>query len=174
MKTDMFDEGRIVDSIVPFGQWDVRVTRHDGRVEEHTINNIVTRAGLNRLANRAVQATGTTPFYIIGIGTATATHSLDSGQAQAGEVSRKTSTLSGANAQSREWIAMAATWAGSADSITSVALDSVFISDYPNSSSSTGILLNLANGLGVTLGNSDFLSLTARVRVGSHNLSHST
>ena len=33
---------------------------------------------------------------------------------------------------------------------------------------------NAANGLGVTLGGSDLLDLTVRIRVGSHNLSHST
>ncbi len=165
---------QIPDTAKLIGEFHVKITRYNGTVEEKVVNNIVTRYGLNRLAARGVTATGNTPFYIIGVGTATATHSLDSGQGQVGEVSRKSSTVSGASAQSREWIFMVATWAGAADSITSVALDSVFISDYPNSHASTGGFLNVANGLGVTLANSDFLALTGRVRVGSHDLSHST
>lgn len=165
---------KILDSILPVGEFEAVITRADGRVERRKIRNIVTVAGLNRLANRAVQATGTTPFYIMGIGTATATHSLGSVQAGVGEVSRKASIVSGASAQSREWVFMTATWGGAADSITSVALDTVFISDHPNSHASTGILLNAAQGLAVVLANSDFLALTGRVRVGSHDLSHST
>lgn len=167
-------ESRVLDSIGMIGGWDVRVTRHDGRVEERYVPNIVLRVGLNRLANRAVQATGTTPFYIIGVGTATAAHSLDSVQAGFGEVSRKTSNVTGAAAQSREWIFLTQTWAGFVDSITSVALDTVFTADFPTSHATNGVYLNAANGLGVTLANSDFLQLTARIRVGSHDLAHST
>lgn len=156
------------------GRYHVKVTRADGSIEEKYVDNIVLRTGLNRLANRGVQASGTSVFYIVGVGTATATHSLDSAQGGFGEVSRKTSNVTGSSAQSREWIFLTQTWAGFADSITSVALDTVFTSDYPNSHASTGAYLNAANGLGVTLGNSDFLALTAQIRVGSHNLSHST
>ena len=56
----------------------------------------------------------------------------------------------------------------------SVDLETVFMSDYPNSSSSTGILAAAANGLGVTLAGSDLLDLTYRIRVGSHNVGQST
>ena len=37
-----------------------------------------------------------------------------------------------------------------------------------------GVTGNAVNGMGVTLGGSDLLDLTVRIRVGSHNLSHST
>jgi hypothetical protein len=165
---------QIEDTARVVGEFHVKVTRFDGTIEEKVVKNIVTRYGLNRLANRAVLATTTSPFFILGVGTQTAAHSLDSAQGGVGEVSRKTSSVTGASAQSREWIFMTGTWAGFADSITSVALDSVFISDFPNSHASSGGFLNVANGLGVTLANSDFLALTGRVRVGSHDLSHST
>ena len=49
----------------PEGGW------HDPEVRPW-IRNQLTSAGLNRIANRAVQATGTTPAYIIGVGTITA------------------------------------------------------------------------------------------------------
>lgn len=165
---------RLLDQVSPVGKFQAIVTRADGSVETHEVRNIVLSQGLNRLANRAVQATGTTPFFVIGVGTSTAAHSLGSDQPNWGEVSRKTSIVTGANAQSREWIFLSATWGGAADSVTSVALDTVFTSDFVNSHATNGDYLNAANGLGVTLANSDFLLLTARIRVGSHDLSHTT
>jgi hypothetical protein len=167
-------ESRVLESIVPFGGFQVRVTRANGSVEERFVRNIVLSEGLNRIANRAVLGTTTSPFYIIGVGSAIATHTLASDQPNWGEVSRKTSNVTGTNAQSREWIFMTQTWAGFADSITSVALDTAFVSDTPNSHATTGVYLCAAAGLGVTLANSDFLSLTYRVRVGSHDVAHST
>lgn len=136
------------------------------------IRNQLTSAGLNRIANRAVAATGTTPAYILGVGTITATASLDS--TNFGEVAngRKASTVSGNSAQSREWFFMNATWAGNADSLTGIALDSAAI--LCHASSGQGAVFNIVNGLGVTLQASDFLNLTARIRVGSHDLAHST
>lgn len=167
-------EHRMLESILPFGGYEVKVTRSDGSVEKYFRKNIVLKEGLNRIANRAVQATGTSPFYVIGIGTAVAAHTLASDQPNWGEVSRKTSSVTGASAQSREWIFVSATWAGAADAITSVALDTAFCADFPNSHATTGAYLGAANGLGVTLGNSDFLALTYRVRVGSHDIDHTT
>jgi hypothetical protein len=135
---------------------------------------VVWKEGLNRLANRVVQATGTSPFYVIGVGTQTAAHSLSSDQPGFGEVSRKSSINTGAACQSREWAFMTQTWAGATDGITSVALDTAFISDAPSSHATTGAYFAAANGLGVTLGNSDYLALTYRVRVGSHDIDHTT
>ncbi|MEY4942830.1 MAG: hypothetical protein RL254_1011 [Planctomycetota bacterium] len=136
------------------------------------IRNQLTASGLNRIANRAVQATGTTPFYILGVGTLTAAASLDS--VNFGEVAngRKASISTGATAQSREWLFMTATWAGNADSVTSLALDSGAI--LCHASSGVGVVANIVNGMGVTLAASDYLFLTARIRVGSHDLSHTT
>jgi hypothetical protein len=168
------ERARIADQILPLGGFQVRVTRASGEVEERFVRNIVLAQGLNRLANRAVQGTGTTPFFVIGIGTATAAHTLGSDQPNWGEVSRKTSNVTGASAQSREWAFMTQTWAGAADNITSVQLATAFIADLTTSHATNGDYLAAANGLGVTLGNSDFLALTYRVRVGSHDLAHST
>jgi len=154
-------------TITIVGEFEAKIFRADGSVEEKKIHNIVTRYGLNRLANRAVNATGTTPAYVLGVGTVTAAASLDS--TNFGEVSRKAAATA---TQSREFFALVATWAGNSDSVTGVALDSVSILDH--ASSGQGIVFNIANGLGVTLQASDFLNLTGRIRVGSHNLAHST
>jgi hypothetical protein len=180
MKTNTFKPEMVGDSIMPpLGEINVKVWRANGRggwglKNEKVLKNVVTRAGLNRIANRAVQATGTSPFYVLGVGTQNAVHSLDSGQGGIGETLRKSSNFSGATAQSREWIFLQATIGGSSDSMTGVQLESVFMTDYPNSSNATGIIAAVTNGLGVNLANSDLLDLTYRVRVGSHNVSHST
>jgi hypothetical protein len=163
----------IGDNIGVRGEWEVKVIRADGSVERKTRQNVVTRAGLNRIAHRAVAA-DTSPFFYIAVGTQTATHSLNSAQGTLGEVTRKISAVGSVQAQSREWIFLQCTLGGAADSVTSVALDSAGISDHPNSHASTGILGNLVNGLGVTLANSDLLDLTVRIRVGSHDISHTT
>lgn len=185
MKTSISDRiryaGQVVRGIIDpadlislRGEIDVKVVRADGTIERKTLRNIVTSAGLNRIAARAVTGTGNTPFYNIAVGTQTAAHSLGSVQAGLGEVKRKPFVAPGASAQSREWIFGVATFAGAADTITSLVLESCGISDHVNSSTSVGILANLTNGLGVTLADSDFLNLTMRIRVGSHDVSHTT
>jgi hypothetical protein len=112
--------------------------------------------------------------YIIGVGTQTAVHSLDSAQAGVGEMLRKVSNFVNGAAQSREWIFLQCTIGGASDAMTGIVLDSVFMSDFPTSSNASGIIAGVTNGLGVTLAGSDLLDLTYRFRVGSHNLSHST
>lgn len=159
-----------------FGEWDVLVVRADGSTEQKTIRNTVTAYGLNRMANRAVQATGTTPFYCIAVGTATAAPADTDGPTSLGEVvgGRKQSTNAGASAQSREWVFLTNTFGGAADGLTGLVLQSAAITDLPTSSAITGGIGNRVNGLGVTLAASDFLSLTVRIRVGSHNQAHTT
>jgi hypothetical protein len=155
------------------GEWDALVTRADGSVEERSRGNIVTRAGLNRFANRMVAATATTPINFLGIGSYTTGSnpaSLDS--TNFGELSRKVTIAGSSAAQSREWVFLSATWAGAADSVTSKTIDSAALLDHANSGS--GIVVNIVQGLGVTLADSDFLALTCRIRVGSHDLAHST
>lgn len=160
----------VLDDHVPIvGQFDAVITRADGSVEHRVVKNIVTRYGLNRLAHRAVNAATSTPAYVIGVGTVTAAASLDSTVLLFGEVSRKSAVSA---TQSQDWFALVATWAGNTDSLTGVALDSVAILDH--ASSGQGIAFNIANGLGVTLQASDFLNLTGRIRVGSHDLGQST
>lgn len=163
----------MIDSVSIQGEWDVKVVRADGQIERKTLRNVVTRAGLNRIAHRAV-AHDTSPFFYIAVGTQTATHSLNSAQGTLGEVIRKVSAVGSTQAQSREWIFLQCTLGGAADSVTSLALDSAGISDHPNSHASTGILGNMVNGIAVTLANSDLLDLTVRIRCGSHDISHTT
>ncbi len=155
------------------GEFHVKVVRHDGTIEKRVVKNIVTRMGLNHLANRAF--TNSTPFYVLGVGTVTAAHSLDSTQAGIGEVIRKAAA---ASVQSREWFSLQCTIGGAADSVTSVVLDTAamftFPTSYAISATSGGVMGNAANGLAVTLGGSDLLDLTVRIRIGSHDLSHST
>jgi hypothetical protein len=163
----------MIDNVSVQGEWDVKVVRADGSIERKTLKNIVTRPGLNRIAHRAV-AHDTSPFFYIAIGTVTAAASLDSTQAGLGEVKRKVSAVGSTQAQSSEWIFLQCTFGGAADSVASLVLDSAGISDGVNSSASVGILGNQVNGIGVTLANSDLLDLTVRIRVGSHNGTHTT
>lgn len=184
MKKSIFDRlkmaGQVVagtlrpDEMVAIkGYWDVKVIRADGSIEERTVENVVTAAGMNRIANRAVNMTVNSWFNYLVIGTATSAPADTDTQAQIGEVTngRKVAAV---NIQSREWISLTSTWAGNADGLTGIALDSAGISDYVNSSASTGLLANRVNGMAVTLAASDFLNLTVRIRVGSHNQAHST
>jgi hypothetical protein len=172
MKTDT---SRVLDTLKPeaipvYGEYIITVFRADGRTERKTLRNVVTRAGLNRIANLATTNASSAFQYIL-VGTQTATHSLDSAQGGFGEVSRK---IGATVTNSREWAFIQNTWGGSADSLTGVALDSVGISDFASSSTASGILGSAVNGMGVTLQNSDLLDVTYRARIGSHNLSHST
>lgn len=116
------------------GYWDAVVTRADGTVERATHENIVTRAGLNRLANRAVVAAATTPLNFVGIGSYTTggnPASLDS--TNFGEMSRKVTTAGSSSAQSREWVFLSATWAGFADGLTGKLIDAAALLDHVNS-----------------------------------------
>jgi len=148
------------------GEFDVKVVRADGTIEVKKLQNIVSRRGLNRLANRAITGTGSVAF-VLGIGTVTQDCSLDS--TAFGEVTRKSAATV---VQSSEWFALTGTWAGNADGLTGVVLMTVCILDH--ASSGQGTAWNLANSLNVTLAASDFLNLTGRIRVGSHNLGHTT
>lgn len=154
------------------GYWDVKVIRADGTVEERTLKNTVTVTGLNRMAACSVNSAAGV-FNAIVVGTATAAPALTDSQSSFGEVIRKSWITLGASAQSREWIFGVCTIGGAADSVTSVALASAGIT-IGTSSLATSFIANRVNGLGVTLGNSDFLNLTCRIRVGSHDVAHST
>ena len=163
----------MIDSVMPHGEWTIKVVRANGSIEQKVLKNVVTRVGMNRIAHRAV-AHDTSPFFYLAIGTQTAAHSIDSGQGGLGEVKRKVSAVGSTQAQSSEWIFLQCTLGGAADTVTSLVLDSAGISDGVNSSSAVGILGNMVNGIGVTLANSDLLDLTVRLRIGSHNLAHTT
>lgn len=154
------------------GYWDVEVVRFDGTIEKKTLRNTVTVTGLNRIAHCAVDSAGGVPNAIL-VGTATAAPALTDSQSSFGEVIRKSSSVLGASAQSREWMFLTCTIGGSVDGVTSVTMDSAGIT-AGTSSLATSVIWNRVNGLAVTLGNSDFLALTARIRVGSHNTAHTT
>lgn len=152
------------------GQFIAKVVRADGTEEIKCVKNIVTYQGLNRIAFRNASYNNTIAAYLA-IGTQTAAHSLGTTQATIGEISRKIAiTIT----QSHEFFTAVATWGGSADGIAGVAFDTGCLVDYPNSAAGSGIIYNAANGLGVTLQNSDFLNLTVSVRCGSHNVAQST
>lgn len=169
MNRDTHDDIGVADCIgFPQGEFLATVYRADGSIERKVIRNTVTYYGLNRIAGRSISDTGSGAGFIA-IGTVTYAGSLSSDVTSLGEVGRKIAAVA---VQSREWFAITATWAGNADSLTGVALDAVALCDHVNSG--VGIIFNLANGLSVTLQASDFLNLTGRIRVGSHDIGHST
>ena len=140
----------------------VRVTRADGSVEEKIIVNQVLAEGLNKLAARGI-ANVASPFGFIGIGTVSAVASLDSTVTDFGEVDRKAAaTLT----TSLETMIGVATWAGFADTLTSVDLRSAGFINHANSG--LGEMLNIVNSVATVLAASDFLLLQVEVRVGSH------
>jgi hypothetical protein len=140
----------------------VTVTRHDGSTEVHESENIGIAAGIDKLAGRAVANTNS-PFAFLAIGTVTAQASL--GSTNLGEVDRKSAATS---TSSKETIILISTWAGDADSITSVAFGTGGIVNHANSGS--GEFLNMVNSLDTVLADSDFLKVQVEVQVGSHNL----
>lgn len=152
------------DSVQVVGKWKRTITRADGTVEELFLKNIVTSAGLDALASRAVLDT-TSAFNHLAVGTQTAAASLGSVQGGFGEVDRKVPTT---KTSSNEVAYMVNTWGGSADSVTSLVLESAAIFNHVNSGS--GIMLNQVSGVSATLADSDFLKLEVQVQIGSHNL----
>lgn len=146
------------------GVWNFKITRADGSVEEHEARNTLTAAGLNHLAQLAISNTDSA-FAYIAIGTQTAASSLGSVQADMGEVDRK---IGATITSSKEYMVLISTWAGNADTLTSVDLRTACICNH--ASSGQGVHLNFVNSVATILADSDFLNVTARVRIGSHNL----
>lgn len=130
--------------------------------EFHEVNNQVLAAGLNELATK-MTVTSRPAYGWIAVGTLTAAHSL--GSVWAGEAGRK----AGATLTTSKMTAiLVATWGGSADSVTSIALETAAIVNHANSGS--GIPMNVLTGVAATLANSDLLSLQMNFQIGSHNL----
>lgn len=142
------------------GEWDVKIVRWNGAVEQHTLPNIVTTSGLNEIAKLAAGDAASAANYLV-VGTVTATASL--GSVNLGEVARKAGYLA---ASSNEFIIVAATYGGAADNVTSLVLETAGVGNH--ASSGQGVLWNLVTGVSATLANSDILDLTCRIRVGSH------
>jgi len=150
-----------------FGEVHAVIFRADGSIEDKGWRrNIVTKLGLNRIARRAVDQTSMAQY--LAVGTLTAAASLNAAVTSFGEVSRKISLVGSTAATSREWFFMVATWGGASDVLTGVVLDSAIITDH--AASGFGSPWNIVNGLAVTLQASDVLNLTARIRVGSHDI----
>ncbi|MCK5609659.1 hypothetical protein KAR91_47740 [Candidatus Pacearchaeota archaeon] len=156
--------GGMRDSISVMGRWKFEITRADGTIEKHECSNIVTKDGLNHIANLMVTA-ASSPFAYIAIGTATAAGSLGSVQGGLGEVSRK---IGATITNSNEVAILVSTWAGDADGLTGIALGTAGIINHANSGS--GIFGNHVNSVDATLNASDFLKVQMEIQIGSHNL----
>ena len=157
----------IGDSMVPVeGYWDVEVVRADGSIEKKTLKNIVTANGLNLIADRLINDTDSKAVWIA-VGSWLTSPTLST--SAFGEVvgGRKTGAIS---TSSREWAYNQATWGGAADGVTSDDLQQAAICNHQTSGS--GIVVNIVEGLSTVLADSDFLNLTCRIRVGSHNLAN--
>lgn len=161
-----FREG-MVNNVAVKGKWKFTITRADGSIEEHENENIVTKDGLNAIAELMLgDATGAnSAFKYIIIGTVTAAGSLGSVQSGIGEVSRK---IGATVASSNEVAILVATWAGNADGLTGVALGSAGITNHANSGS--GVFGNHVNSVAATLAASDFLKVQMEIQIGSHAL----
>ncbi len=147
-----------------YGYWDIEIHRYDGSIEKRTMKNIVTANGLNLIADRLVlDANSRAAWIAIGSWSTSPTLSTSAfgevvGGRKAGAVIQ----------QSREWASIQATWGGAADGVTSDDLQQAALCNHQTSGS--GIVINIVEGLSTVLADSDFLNLTARIRVGSHNL----
>lgn len=159
--------GGLGDNLVIKGKWKFTITRADGSIEEHEEENIVTKDGLNAIANLMIgDATGANSgFKYIAIGTTTAAGSLGSVQGGLGEVARK---IGATITSSNEVAILVATWAGDADSLTGVALASAGIINH--ASSGSGVFGNHVNSVDATLAASDFLKVQMEIQIGSHAL----
>lgn len=160
---EIFD--KFVSHIQVHGEWNVDIYRADPAggwrlPERRTLHNIVLSGGLDEMAALVAGDAASATQYLA-VGTVTAAASLDS--TNFGEVARKSGHTVGS---SNEFIICAATYGGAADVITSVALETAAIGNH--ASSGQGVLFNAVTGVSATLANSDLLSLTCRIRIGSH------
>jgi len=157
----------MADSVPVRGNWKFTITRADGSIEVNTSSNIVTKDGLNAIAELMLgDATGAnSAFRYIAVGTVTNAGSLGSVQSGLGEVGRK---IGATIASSNEVAILVATWAGDTDGLTGVALSSAGIVNHADSGS--GVLGNHVNSLAATLNASDFLNVQMEIQIGSHNL----
>ena len=159
--------GNMGDGISIKGKWKFTITRADGSIEENEQENIVTKDGLNAIAELMIgDATGAnSAFKYIAIGTVTAAGSLGSVQAGLGEVDRK---IGATVASSNEVAILVATWAGQVDGLTGVALATAVIVNHADSG--IGVFGNHVNSVNATLNDSDFLKVQMEIQIGSHAL----
>ncbi len=160
-------DGGMQEHLPVHGRWRFTIIRADGTIEERVKDNIVTKDGLNAIAELMLgDATGTNSAmkYII-IGTATAAGSLGSVQAGIGEVDRK---IGSTIASSNEVAILVATWAGAADGLTSIPLGTAGMGNHVGSGQ--GVFGSHVNSVDATLNDSDFLRVQMEVQIGSHAL----
>lgn len=141
-------------------KWTARIFRVDGKVKEKVFDNMVVDAGMDFLAGFLSSSPGSAMNHIA-VGTGTGASSLGA-VALAGEVARNVmgSKLSSKNV----WITTC-TFAGNADSITSVALTEAAVF---NASSGFDCFQRIQGTL-ATLGDSDHLHLTIETTLGSRS-----
>jgi len=149
------------------GTWRFTITRADGSIEENVQDNIVTKDGLNAIAELMLgdaTAANSGMRYIV-IGTVTAQGSLGSVQGGIGEVSRKIgSTITSSN----EVAILVATWAGAADGLSTIPLGTAGITNHADSGQ--GVFGSHVNSVAATLNDSDFLRIQMEIQIGSHAL----
>lgn len=141
-------------------KWTARIFRVDGRIEEKIFDNMVVDAGMDFLAASLSSSPGSAMNHIA-VGTGTGASSLGT-VALAGEAKRNVmgSKLSSNNV----WITTC-TFAGNADSVTSVALTEAAVF---NATSGYNCFQRIQGTL-ATLGDSDYLHLTIETTIGSRS-----
>jgi len=152
------------DNVPLVGKWTFEITRANGDIEKHTIENTMIATGLDLTASM-LTSNAQSAFLYLAIGTVTDESSLGSAKYAMGEVSRK---IAATATSSKEVAILVATWAGNADSISGVPLASG--GTYNHVNSGFGEVLNVVNSVDATLQDSDFLKIQMEVQVGSHNL----
>lgn len=169
MNRHISDERRVLEDFRAFlpieGIWEIGVHRANpaggwNAPQVHMQRNVILTAGMDEMA-ALIAGDASSAVNYLAVGTVTATASTDS--TNFGEVVRKAGHTVGS---SNEYVICAATYGGAADSVTSLALETAAIGNH--ASSGQGELFNMVTGVSATLADSDLLSLTARIRVGSH------
>jgi len=138
--------------------WLVEITRADGRVERKRFENLIVGDGMDWLAQYLTSNPGSAMAY-----TAVGTGGTDptvNDTALEGEVARNTFATN--TSSNNVWITVT-TFAGAADSITSVALTEAGVFN----AATGGTMFQRLTGTIATLGNSDFLKLTIETTIGS-------
>ena len=150
-------------SMLPISaKWQARVYRVDGRVEEgEWISNLVTDVGMDWLAEYLTTTPDSAMNYVA-VGTGTLAPALTD-TALGGEIARN--AMASRTSSKNIWITTC-TFAGAADSITSVAITEAGVFN----ASSGFDMFQRVQGTIATLGDSDFLQLTIETTIGSRSV----
>ena len=143
-----------------WAKWKIKIIRVDGSIEYEERENIVTDVAMDFLAAYLSSSPGSSMAHMA-VGSGTTAGSLGSTNI-AGEVARN--EIATRESSHNVWIC-AATFAGAADSVTSVALGEAGV--FNHSGSGEGTMFQMVNGTLATLGDSDYLHLTIETTIGS-------